>query len=170
MTVPRFSNDSPNGFNTRRERNPGSTMTRPGVAMYRAAGFRQRTASRSADASPGMSRNMLRYKAIARVATFVDTSEHLKHSDPLRMRMRRRPERVSKQENGRVMGAALFMSATLTPRVTFSVWDVRRLQKEAPSTPPGWMVRTSLRPHRARPPKPAFRRDDDGELTSRREA
>jgi putative transposase len=31
----------------------------------------------SADASTGMSRNMLRYKAIARVATFVDTSEHL---------------------------------------------------------------------------------------------
>jgi putative transposase len=31
----------------------------------------------SADASTGMSRNMLRYKAIARVATFVDTCEHL---------------------------------------------------------------------------------------------
>jgi putative transposase len=30
----------------------------------------------SADASTGMSRNMLRYKAIARVATFVDTCEH----------------------------------------------------------------------------------------------
>jgi putative transposase len=30
-----------------------------------------------ADASTGMSRNTLRYKAIARVATFVDTSEHL---------------------------------------------------------------------------------------------
>jgi putative transposase len=31
----------------------------------------------SADASTGMSRNMLRYKAIARAATFVDTSEYL---------------------------------------------------------------------------------------------
>jgi putative transposase len=31
----------------------------------------------SADASTGMSRNRLRYKAIAPVATFVDTSEHL---------------------------------------------------------------------------------------------
>jgi putative transposase len=31
----------------------------------------------SADASTGMSRNILRYKAIARVATFVDTSEQL---------------------------------------------------------------------------------------------
>jgi putative transposase len=31
----------------------------------------------SADASTGMSRNMLRYKAIARAATFVDTCEHL---------------------------------------------------------------------------------------------
>jgi putative transposase len=31
----------------------------------------------SADASTGMSRNMLRYKAIARVARFVDASEHL---------------------------------------------------------------------------------------------
>jgi putative transposase len=31
----------------------------------------------SADASTGTSRNMLRYKAIARVATFVDASEHL---------------------------------------------------------------------------------------------
>jgi hypothetical protein len=42
------------------------------------------------------------------------------------------------------MSAALFMIATLMPRVTFSVWDVRRLQKEAPPTPPGWMERTSL--------------------------
>ena len=31
----------------------------------------------SADASTGMSRNMLRYKAMARGATFVDVSEHL---------------------------------------------------------------------------------------------
>jgi transposase len=56
----------------------------------------------SADASTGMSRNMLRYKAIARVATFVDTCEHLKHSDLLRMRMRRRPERAEGSRNKRM--------------------------------------------------------------------
>jgi hypothetical protein len=46
-----------------------------------------------ADASTGMSRNRLRYKAIARVATLVDLRAS-KHSDLLRMRMRRRPERA----------------------------------------------------------------------------
>jgi putative transposase len=45
----------------------------------------------SADASTGMSRNMLRYKAIARRATFVDVPEYLKHSDLFRLRCGRRP-------------------------------------------------------------------------------
>jgi hypothetical protein len=47
----------------------------------------------AADASTGMSRNMLRYEAIARGATFVDTSEIPKHSDLLRLRKHRWPQK-----------------------------------------------------------------------------
>ena len=47
----------------------------------------------AADASTGMSRNMLRYKAMARAATFVDVSAYLDDSDLFRLRCSWRPER-----------------------------------------------------------------------------
>jgi hypothetical protein len=55
----------------------------------------------SATASTGMSRNMLRYEAIARG----DVWGYLrapKHSDLLRMRMRRRPETAEGSRNKRI--------------------------------------------------------------------
>ena len=50
----------------------------------------------SADASTGMSRNMLRYKAIARAAMLVDTLRIPQHSGLFRMRKRRRSERTER--------------------------------------------------------------------------
>jgi putative transposase len=91
----------------------------------------------SADASTGMSRNMLRYKAIARVATFVDTCEHLSTQTCCECGCVGGPKGLKDLEirEWSATSAALFMIATSTPRETFSVWDVRRLQKKAPSTP-----------------------------------
>ena len=56
----------------------------------------------AADASTGMSRNMLRYKAMARAARFVDVSEYLTTPDLSRLPGSRRTERHEGSRNKRM--------------------------------------------------------------------
>jgi hypothetical protein len=100
----------------------------------------------SADASTGMSRNMLRYKAISRAAT-LDTPEHLNTQACFACGRIGGPKGTKGLEirNGLAAIAVRFAIATSMLRGTFSAWEVRRLQKEAPSRPFGVGWRTSPR-------------------------
>jgi hypothetical protein len=91
----------------------------------------------AADASTGTSRNMLRYKAIARVARFVDASEHLSTQTCSECGCVGGPKGLKGLEirEWTCDECGAVHDRDVNARVTFSVWDVRRLQKESPSTP-----------------------------------